>query len=159
MTGIPVALEIARGDDDLLVPSLDSSTGLLTWKSSSGDPWARGFDVDALVIFDCSEVGLVRNIELLVPKARWSRSANRSVGFPSGKPNRVIRIARSVFEDKSLRVPVRVQLEDDVVSVEFTDQSAQCETAYPVSSSAWVSVAGDLLVRMHGRLGAGMLRQ
>lgn len=153
MIGIPVEVLVA-GEADELIPTLDDETHFLTWTAVSEDPWTLGFNVDALVVFDCNEEGVTRNIDLLVPKSRWANVASPlMVPLPS-RQRFSLRFPSEVFDVKLLRLPVTVLRSRQIVCVAFTNEPTEDVDLRYLSGQSWAGIREGRLVLLAATLSA-----
>lgn len=153
MFGIPVDV-LAGGETDELIPTLDGETQFLTWSAVSEDPWNLGFNVDALVVFDCNKEGVARNIDLLVPESRWGDGAMPLVVPSPGRRRFSLRFSSEVFDVESLRLPVTVQRWGRTVCVAFVNEPTENVDVRPLSGNSWAGIQGGRLVLLAATLSA-----
>lgn len=153
MTGIPVDVLVA-GEADELIPTLDDETHFLTWSAVSDDPWTLGFNMDALVVFDCNEEGVARNIDLLVPESRWADVAlPLRVPLPS-QQRFSLRFPSEVFDVKSLGLPVTVQRSGRTVYIAFVNELTENVDLRYLSGQSWAGIREGRLVLLAATLSA-----
>jgi len=123
MTGLGIELLAATTQDEIRA-EFDSQSGLLSLRSESNDKWPRALNVDDLVILDCSQSGVVRNVELLIPESRWAILASDEFP-PLVGPSNALKLLDEELSRMSIDLPVAVSRSGTTVVMSFVAQDEE----------------------------------
>lgn len=87
MTGIPVSVAPATAEGRLY-PRYHNSVGILTLGTSTPRPCRFGVNLDASLILDFDEGGVLADAELMIPMRRWKGKASTS--RPGGAAGNIV---------------------------------------------------------------------
>lgn len=145
MRGVP-AEPVRASVESELVPAFDPETRFLSWRAKSRDEWSLGLNIDNLIIIDCNDEGVARNIDLLIPDLRWSSTSATQQPQSTQSTRFTIKLPRSVLEEKSVRLPVKVKRGGQVVFVAIGAGPANQGRRVDLSDSSWAWIRdGDLV--------------
>lgn len=140
-----IAVSVAPPTDrGRLYPRYDESAGILAIESRFERPWPFGVDIDGRVIFDIDEDGLLANVDLHVPKARWKKDLKDDVAIvaPAGD----LIFSRETIAKKSFSFPLGMRADPGLrrLRIEFGTERLDRAIALSGSCIALLS-AGELI--------------